>query len=122
MPNAVQQPFGQVVASQEQVPLVVSHSPFVHLVHMLPVLPHSFADSEPSGMQVVPLQQPPGHDVASQTQEPATHSWPVPHPTHAAPLVPHSLLDGVMQTLPLQQPLAHEVASHTHCPVVVLHS
>lgn len=50
------------------------------------------------------------------------HSWPVPHPTHVAPFVPHSLFDGVMQVLPLQQPVGHEVASQTHCPVVVLHS
>lgn len=69
-----QQPLGQVVLSQEQVPLVVSQSPFAQLEHALPPLPHCAADSEPSRTQVFPLQQPLGHDVASQTHEPPTHS------------------------------------------------
>jgi hypothetical protein len=40
------------------------------------------------------LQQPSGHDVASQVHAPALlHSCPDAHNAHAAPAVPHELLD-----------------------------
>jgi hypothetical protein len=42
----LQQPFGHVLESHEQVPLVVSHSPFEQDVHAAPPLPHFEADSE----------------------------------------------------------------------------
>jgi hypothetical protein len=42
-------------------------------------------------MHVGPLQQPPGHEVASQTHRPVAllHSWPVLQAAHAAPPAPH---------------------------------
>jgi hypothetical protein len=44
---------------------------------------------------VFPLQQPPGHELASQTHAPLPlHAWPVPQEPHAAPPVPHEVLDS----------------------------
>jgi hypothetical protein len=69
----------------------------------------------------LPLQQPPGHDAASQMHLPlALHSCPDAHAAHAAPPVPHDEADSDeygSQLLPLQQPPAQEVALHTHWPV-----
>jgi hypothetical protein len=76
---------------------------------------------------VLPLQQPWGHEVASQTHVPfvVSHSLPAPHAAHAAPPAPQEAVDSEAkgsQTLPLQQPFGHDVASHTHPPVLLLHS
>ena len=126
----LQQPFGQVWASHEHVPVVVSQTPFAQLAQSAPPAPHLVADSEAYAMHVPPrdaVQQPPGHDVASQTQVPLAllHSWPALQLPQAAPPVPHwplvSLPNGT-QVLPLQQPFGQEVASHTHAPLCVLHS
>jgi hypothetical protein len=38
-----QQPAGQVLPSHEQVPLVVSQSPFEHVPHVAPAVPHRLA-------------------------------------------------------------------------------
>ncbi len=72
---------------------------------------------------MLPLQQPPGHDVASHTHWPLPlHSWPVAHAAQVAPPVPHDALDSepygsqVPVLPPLQQPLGHDVASHTQTP------
>ncbi len=123
----LQQPFGHVLASHEQVPLVVSHSPLVHDTHAAPPVPHIVADSEVYATHVLPLQQPFGHEVALHTHCPLVvlHICPVPHAAHAAPPVPHDALVSEAygsHVEPLQQPFGHEVASHTHCPVFVLHS
>lgn len=42
------------------------------------------------------MQQPLGHEVASQPQVPLVllQSWPVAHAAHAAPAVPHEALDS----------------------------
>ncbi len=88
--------------------------------------------------QVVPLQQPLGHEVPSQMQRPLSQRWPPaqaaaePHaqlPSAAQwsaldgsqalqtpPLAPQVPSEGELHTLPLQQPVAHEVVSHTHAP------
>jgi hypothetical protein len=76
---------------------------------------------------VKPLQQPFGHEAASQTHCPVAllHSWPDPHDPQLAPAVPHEPFDSEAYSshvLPLQQPLAQECASQMHCPVVVLQS
>jgi hypothetical protein len=92
-------------------------------------------------MQVLPAQQPLGHDVASHTQAPLTQRWPAlqagpvpqvqapfvhesafvePQATQAAPLVPQLVNDGVMQLFPAQHPLGHDVASHTQAPLTQL--
>jgi hypothetical protein len=42
----LQQPPGQVCASQEQVPLVVSQTPFAQEAQAAPPAPHCDADSE----------------------------------------------------------------------------
>jgi hypothetical protein len=67
VPLAVQQPLGQVVASQAHLPLVVSHSPLLHPAQAAPLVPHCELVCEAYGTHVFPLQQPLGQDVASQT-------------------------------------------------------
>jgi hypothetical protein len=51
-------------------------------LHAPPLAPQLPSDGT---AQVLPLQQPVGHDVASQAHAPATQRWPLPH---AGPL-PH---------------------------------
>ena len=63
----LQQPFGQVIASQAQTPVVVSQRPFAQDAHAAPPFPHFEADSDGKGTQVFPLQQPFAQEVASQT-------------------------------------------------------
>lgn len=77
--------------------------------------PHAF-----SAPQTLFEQQPFGHDVASQTQDPLLlHSCPVAHWLHAAPLTPHVVFPEVWQCwLESQQP-GHDVPSQTHCPVAL---
>jgi hypothetical protein len=67
VPLAVQQPLGQVVASQAHAPLVVSHSPLAHAPHAAPPVPHCELVCEAYGTHAFPLQQPLAQDVASQT-------------------------------------------------------
>jgi hypothetical protein len=49
---------------------------------------------------VLPLQQPLGHEVASHTQTPVVvlHSWPWSQGEHAAPAVPHDVVDSPAQS------------------------
>ncbi len=126
----MQQPVGQVVASQVQVPLVVSQSPFEHAAQVAPAVPHELPDCEPHGSHVPPvppLQQPFGHDAASQMHVPllVLHSRPVPHAEQLPPAVPHWALvsdaHGTHWPDELQQPCGHDDASHTQLPVA-LHS
>jgi hypothetical protein len=75
---------------------------------------------------VLPLQQPFGHDVASQTQPdaPLEHSCPEAHAAQAAPAAPQELLDSEpygTHVVPLQHPFGQDAALHTHWPVLVLH-
>jgi len=129
----LQQPFGHVFASQVQVPLDLSHTPFAQDAHAAPPVPHEDADSELHASHVPvapPLQHPVGQEVESQTHTPLflLHSSPVPHAPQLAPAVPHEALDSdahashVPVEPPLQQPCGHEVASQTHWPVAMLHS
>jgi hypothetical protein len=91
-----------------------------------------------SGVQVLPVQQPFGHEVESQTHEPCEQCRPGPHEppvpqrqapsdeqlslvvalqaTHVEPDEPHDVSDRASHVSPLQHPLGHDVASHTHCP------
>jgi hypothetical protein len=98
------------------------------LVHAPPFVPQV---EDEGALQVVPLQQPLGHDVELQTQAPPTHCWPaaqagllpqrhaplveqllapMPQLTHAAPAGPHwEVVVGAMHCwLALQQPLGHD--------------
>ena len=45
---------------------------------------------------MLPVQQPVGHEVASQTHCPVVllHSWPAVHDPHAAPPVPQEPFDS----------------------------
>ena len=45
---------------------------------------------------MLPLQQPFGHEVASQTHFPLVrlHSWPVAHAAQLAPAAPQELFDS----------------------------
>jgi len=128
----LQHPPGQVFPSQPQVPLVVSHRLLAHPAQAAPAVPHDAPDWDPHGTHVPvapPLQQPFGHEVASQTHVPLLllHSSPVPHAEQFAPPVPQEPLDSdahashVPVGPPLQHPLGHELASHTQLPVA-LHS
>ncbi len=88
--------------------------------------------------QVVPEQQPLGHEVRSQTQAPLTQRWPVPHGapvphwqapvaeqwseaapqlTQALPETPQLATPAVLHVVPLQQPLLHESASQMQAPL-----
>ena len=85
VPPLAQQPVGHVVASHEQVPLVVSHSPLEHAEHVAPAVPHDAADCDPQDSHVPfgpPLQHPLGQEFASQTHFPllVLHSSPAAHP------------------------------------------
>jgi hypothetical protein len=66
----LQQPLGHVVASHEQVPLVVSQRPLLHEVHAAPPAPQSDVDSEEYATQVAPLQQPFGQELGLHTHAP----------------------------------------------------
>jgi hypothetical protein len=78
---------------------------------------------------VLPLQQPPGHEVASQTHWPVLvlHSWPVAHPPQVAPAVPHEPLDSeayashVPLAPPLQHPFGHVFESQAQAPMLMSH-
>ena len=88
----LQQP-GHPPLPHAQVPLVHA-PPFEHAAHAAPPVPHWVVDCEPMATQVLPLQQPPAQDVASQTQTPeALHSWPVPQAPHETPAAPQEAVD-----------------------------
>jgi hypothetical protein len=56
---ALQQPVGHEVASHTHLPVVVLHScPVAHALQAAPAVPHEELDSEASGSQTSPLQQP----------------------------------------------------------------
>jgi hypothetical protein len=79
-------------------------------------------------VHVVPLQQPVGQEVESQTHWPFAllHSWPDAHAVQLAPAAPHELFDSDPYAshapAAVQQPAGQEAASQTHCPVALLHS
>jgi hypothetical protein len=82
-------------------------------------------DCEANGMHVLPLQQPFGHELASQTHCPVAllHSCSAAQDPHAAPLAPHEVLDSDAYSshVPVdeQQPAHPEVELHTHCPLAL---
>jgi hypothetical protein len=154
-----QQPFGQEAALQTHCPWTQAcpvphagpdpqvHAPLVqpfavvvsHAAHAAPSLPHT-ASVVAGVVQVVPAQQPPGHDAASQTQAPPEHSWPaaqagpLPHEqspaaeqlsavpaeqaTQPSPPKPHADSDRALQVGPEQQPAGHVAAHPLHVPRV----
>jgi hypothetical protein len=120
----VQQPFGHVVASQEQAPVVVSHSPAAQVVQAAPWAPQSRADSEAYGTHVAPLQHPLGHDAGLHPHVPllVLQYWPPAHAAQMAPPLPQDVLDCEpfgTHVLPLQQPFGHELVVQAHCPAAL---
>jgi hypothetical protein len=69
---------------------------------------------------VEPLQQPLGHDAASQTHLPRDplHSCPVPHVPQATPPFPQVVAVSPVWQWPVesQQPFGQVFASQTHFP------
>jgi hypothetical protein len=107
------------------------------LTHAAPLVPQNRALVEPT--HCVPEQQPLGHDIGSQMQWPAEHTWPVTHDeplvphehapedrqrsasvvshmTHPAPSVPQLEVEEGLHVPPEQQPLGHEALSHVQAP------
>jgi hypothetical protein len=80
-----------VLASHEHVPVVVSQTLLAHAVQPAPPVPHWAADCEEYATHVLPLQQPFGHDWASQTHCPLVvlHACPDGQAMHATPPEPH---------------------------------
>jgi hypothetical protein len=158
--DPAQQPVGHDVASQTQLPprqrwpapqdgpAPQAHEPAavqwsavaaLQVVQAPPPAPQRASVAE---TQLVPSQQPVGHEVASQTQAPATqrrpapHTGPLPHaqlpdgeqrsavsasqPTHAAPPNPQVASEGALQVAPEQQPFGHEVRQPLQLPFVQL--
>jgi hypothetical protein len=123
---------------QEQPPAVQPSATVVlQVVHPLPLAPQEVT---PAVSQVVPLQQPVAHDVASHTHAPPTqccplaHAAPVPHAqvppdeqesartgshaTQATPPAPHArAVVGELQVLPVQHPV-HVLAQVPHAPLL----
>lgn len=143
-----QQPLAQLVASQthwpathrwpvsQAAPPPQRHAPSAQVSatvasqvrQTVPPSPQACADG---ATQVVPVQQPVGQLVGSQTHRPLLHRWPgeqaglvpqrhtpLPHESalpvqarHALPLVPHVKSDEAWQTPLKQQPLGQFCAS-----------
>jgi hypothetical protein len=59
-------------------------------------VPHDAFDSDAYATHVVPLQQPLGQDVESQTHCPAEHSCPAPQAPQVEPPLPHRVLVSLM--------------------------
>jgi hypothetical protein len=118
----LQQPLEHDVASQTHWPVVLSHSwPVAHDPHATPAAPHEVFDSDAYASHVVPLQQPIGHEVGSQTHCPPEHSWPAAHTPHVAPPLPHSVFDSLMmpwQAPPEVQQPVQVPPPHVHAPLV----
>jgi hypothetical protein len=95
--------------------------PDPHAVQAAPPVPQEPLDSAAYGSHVPALvQQPLGHEVASQTQVPVSvlHSCPVAQALQTAPPAPHDPLFSLpsgSQVTPLQQPV-QEVPPQVQSP------
>ncbi len=125
----LQHPFGQVLASHAHAPSVVSQSTVVLTqdTQAFPPVPQRAAVCAVGSSQLLPLQQPVGHEFESQTHwPPALHSCPAGHAAHAAPPVPQVLSaasPAYLTQAPValsQQPIGQELESQTHA--LPLHS
>ncbi len=93
-----------------------------HAEHDAPPAPQEPFDSEANGSHApLAVQQPFGHDVASQTHWPLTlHSSPGAHAMHTTPPAPHEAFvspDSASHVPPLQHP-AHDAPPQEHDPFV----
>ena len=129
---------------QEHVPSVqLSERNVSHAVQVTPFTPHAPVTGVVHvGPWVPGVQHPLGHDAASQTHAPPTHSCPatqgepVPHwqtpiaehpsvflasqTTHASPPNPHAPCDRLLHVGPEQQPVAQVAAQPVHAPAAQL--
>ena len=116
----LQQPPAHEVASQTHCPVVLLHScPEAHAPHDAPPAPHEVFDSEAYASQVLPLQQPFGHEVPLHTHCPLPlHCWVGAHAAHAAPPAPHDAFDSLANSshVPALQQPEHDVPPHEHAP------
>lgn len=86
---------------------------------MAPPFPHDVLLWLAKATQVVPLQQPFGHDVALHAHLPALQVVPVPQTAQLAPPVPQvGLLEVWHLPLESQQPFGHDVALQAHLPAL----
>jgi hypothetical protein len=95
----LQHPFGQDVASQTHVPLLLLHSWYIgQAAHVAPPAPHEPVDSDAYASHVPltpPLQQPAGHVLGSHAHVPVVRSHrPFAHEPQAAPPLPQSEPDS----------------------------
>jgi hypothetical protein len=119
----LQQPLEQEVALHTHWPLLVLQAwPDAQEAQLAPFVPQELYDSAAQASHVPSdLQQPLGHEVASQTHCPVVllHSWPDGHAAHVAPLAPHEVFDSLESAShvpPVQHP-AHDAPPHAHAPV-----
>jgi hypothetical protein len=139
-----QAPFEQISPAPHAAPPPQVHAPDAEqpsavvpqVLHVAPSVPQVEAVG---GWQSVPVQQPVGHEAASQTHAPPTQACPTPHggpdphmqlpvlqpsafvashDAQVAPPVPHtaSVVAGEVQVAPTQQPSGHDDALQTHTP------
>lgn len=107
----------------------------LHEVHVVPLTPQVEGER---WLHVVPVQQPSGHEVASQTHWPPRQCWPpaqgapppqehVPaveqlsacvesHAAHTAPPMPQVVNVGPWHSVPVQQPSAQVAEQLEHAP------
>ena len=124
IPHAPPSPHRQAPAAEQPSDVALPHA-----LHAAPAAPHWAAVVVVT--QVVPAQQPLGHDVASQVHLPAAQRWPaaqaglapqrqapfvqvsarvVSQGVHTAPPTPQLPTAGALQLEPMQHPLAQVVA------------
>ncbi len=108
----LQQPSGQVTASQPSHTWLTQLLPPLQAAQLPPFFPHAVF-IVPAWHTPLPSQQPFGQLVASHTQLPAEQRWPAPQ---TAP-VPQAQAPLVHRSAPTPQP-AHEVPAAPHAPSV----
>lgn len=136
-----QRPMAQVPGDRKAVrvlTLQVAAGGEVQAVHVAPAMPQrSSVWAEVRTHWPLALQQPVGHDAASQTQTPPAQRWPwaqarplphaqsplrsqasavTPHGAQAWPRAPHAFLSGVWQVLPTQHPAVQVCAQPLQLP------
>jgi hypothetical protein len=122
----LQQPNVHELESHTHWPVVLLHSwPEEQAPQVSPPVPQEVLLSEPYSSHVPvmpPLQQPSGHEVASQTHCPIPlHSWPDGHAAQTAPPEPHEVFDSLVGashlSLAVQQP-GQDVPAQEQAPLV----
>jgi len=101
-------------------PVALHAWPLAQPLQVAPPVPQDVVDCAAYASHVpVAVQQPAGHDAASQTHWPAAlQALPLAHAPQATPPVPHDAFDcpAYASHVPLavQHPIGHDAASQTH--------